>query len=62
MHCVSDYPVEDRFANLNAISTLRQKFNKCIIGYSDHPALIVLIFFLLGAKVINTYRQQSLKI
>ena len=57
MHCVSDYPVEDRFANLNAISTLRQKFNKCIIGYSDHTLGTHCAEYsvLLGAKVIEKH-------
>ena len=65
MHCVSDYPVEDRFANLNAISTLRQKFNKCIIGYSDHTLGTHCAEYsvLLGASNRKTlyYRQQSPK-
>ena len=57
MHCVSDYPVEDRFANLNAISTLKQKFNKCVIGYSDHTLGTHCAEYsvLLGAKVIEKH-------
>ncbi len=57
MHCVSDYPVEDRFANLNAISTLRQNFKKCIIGYSDHTLGTHCAEYsvLLGAKVIEKH-------
>ena len=35
MHCVSTYPMEDEDANLNAIKTLRDKYN-CDIGYSGH--------------------------
>jgi len=35
MHCISTYPMEDEDANLNAIKTLRDKYN-CDIGYSGH--------------------------
>ena len=35
MHCVSTYPLEIKDANLNAINTLRSKFN-CPVGYSGH--------------------------
>ena len=35
MHCVSAYPLNNKDANLNMISTLRNKFN-CNVGYSGH--------------------------
>ncbi len=35
MHCISTYPMKDEDANLNAIKTLREKYN-CEIGYSGH--------------------------
>lgn len=35
MHCVSTYPMDDEDANLNTISTLKQKYN-CNVGYSGH--------------------------
>jgi len=35
MHCVSTYPMKDEDANLNAIRTLREKYN-CDVGYSGH--------------------------
>ena len=35
MHCISTYPMKDEDANLNAIKTLRDKYN-CDIGYSGH--------------------------
>ena len=35
MHAVSTYPMKDEDANLNAIKTLRDKFN-CNVGYSGH--------------------------
>lgn len=36
MHCVLNYPTKDENANLNFISTLKKKFPKHLIGYSDH--------------------------
>jgi N,N'-diacetyllegionaminate synthase len=36
MHCVTQYPLEDRDANLRAISTLGSAFSGRPIGYSDH--------------------------
>ena len=35
MHCISAYPFEDSFANLNLIKILREKYN-CKVGYSGH--------------------------
>ena len=35
MHCVSTYPMDTDDANLNAINTLRDKYN-CPVGYSGH--------------------------
>ena len=35
MHCISTYPMKDEDANLNAIKTLREKYN-CNVGYSGH--------------------------
>jgi len=35
MHCVSTYPMEDTDANLNCISTLRDRYS-CDVGYSGH--------------------------
>lgn len=35
MHCISTYPMNDEDANLNAIKTLRGKYN-CDVGYSSH--------------------------
>jgi N-acetylneuraminate synthase len=35
MHCISTYPMNEKNANLNAINTLREKYN-CDIGYSGH--------------------------
>jgi len=35
MHCVSTYPMKDEDANLNCITSLKEKFN-CNVGYSGH--------------------------
>lgn len=35
LHCVSNYPTNDKHANLLRIKSLRKKF-KTLIGYSDH--------------------------
>ena len=35
MHCISTYPMVDEDANLNAIKTIREKYN-CDVGYSGH--------------------------
>ena len=35
LHCVTSYPVEDKFANLKSIEYLI-KNSKLTIGYSDH--------------------------
>lgn len=36
LHCVASYPVPMAEANLGAISTLKERFGDCVIGYSDH--------------------------
>lgn len=35
MHCISQYPFEAQYANLNLIDILRKKY-KCDVGYSGH--------------------------
>ena len=35
MHCISAYPFDDEYANLNLIPILKKEFN-CDIGYSGH--------------------------
>lgn len=36
LHCVSLYPVEAQYVNLNNIVMLKEKFPKYAVGYSDH--------------------------
>ena len=35
MHCISQYPFENKYANLNLINTLKKRYN-CPVGYSGH--------------------------
>ena len=60
MHCVLKYPTEDRFANLNYIKKLKQKFPNYIIGYSDHTnsdlgLTSVQLAYSLGAQIIEKH-------
>ena len=36
LHCVSLYPAEEQFVNLNNMVRLKEKFPKYAVGYSDH--------------------------
>ena len=36
MHCITSYPTEAKDANLELIRTLKEKYPKYVIGYSDH--------------------------
>jgi N-acetylneuraminate synthase len=35
MHCISEYPFDDQFANLNMINVLKKRYG-CNVGYSGH--------------------------
>ena len=56
MHCVTSYPVQDRYANLLSIPYLKNKF-RLTVGYSDHTlgneACIVAAG--LGARIIEKH-------
>ena len=56
MHCVTDYPVKDEFANLESINTLKNNF-QLNVGYSDHTLGIEapLIAVSLGAILIEKH-------
>ena len=62
MHCVTDYPVQERFANLKCIETLKNNF-KLNTGYSDHTqgTLAPIIAVSLGAKIIEKHLTISKK-
>ncbi len=60
MHCILNYPTENRNANLDMISDLKRNFPNHIIGYSDHclpdPSMSVLVTsYILGAVVIEKH-------
>tara|TARA_B100000497_G_C7672495_1_gene405938 strand:+ start:66 stop:1067 length:1002 start_codon:yes stop_codon:yes gene_type:complete len=57
LHCVSSYPVPITELNLNAIRFLKEKFPKCIIGYSDHSDSIesCILSAHLGAYIIEKH-------
>ena len=56
LHCVSNYPVEPQYANLNSIRYLLQETDFCI-GYSDHTIGVeaCLASVALGAKIIEKH-------
>ena len=56
LHCVSQYPVPIKHANLNAMNTISDAF-KVDIGYSDHTeGYIVSVYaVVLGAKIIEKH-------
>lgn len=63
MHCVTDYPVSDYFANLSAIKTMKKIF-KLPVGYSDHTKgnIAPVIAAAFGARLIEkhlTHNQNS---
>jgi len=57
LHCVSMYPCDNNKANLNRILSLKKKFKKYTIGYSDHCKNFEASIFALslGAKVIEKH-------
>ncbi len=56
LHCVTSYPVEDKYANLKSISYLVKNF-RLKIGYSDHTIgnEACLASVALGAKIIEKH-------
>ncbi len=60
LHCVSDYPVENKYANLSAIENLKKNL-ELNIGYSDHTlgVLAPLIAVSKGAKIIEKHLTLS---
>lgn len=63
LHCVSLYPCETKFANLNRIATLKKKFRKDI-GYSDHARGIdaCKIAITKGCKIIEKHFTNNKKL
>ena len=56
LHCVSDYPVNQKFLNLNCIHTLIKNF-QLITGFSDHSTSLFVssISVAAGAKIIEKH-------
>ena len=56
LHCVSSYPVETKYANINAIKTLKKNLD-WEIGYSDHTlgSLASLLAVSFGARIIEKH-------
>ena len=59
LHCILNYPTEDRNANLAMILDLKKQFPDLILGYSDHTLPRDMknleIATLLGAKIIEKH-------
>ncbi len=56
LHCISDYPTEEKYLNLRCIQTLEKQFN-LKIGFSDHTSGIDCssISVALGAQIIEKH-------
>jgi len=56
-HTISNYPAHPQDLNLNVITTLKNSFPDCVIGFSDHSIGInaAIVAFSLGAKVIEKH-------
>ena len=59
LHCVLEYPTDDRNANLAMIDDLIRKFPKSVVGYSDHTLpkdmKVLEIAVLLGASILEKH-------
>jgi len=60
MHCVLNYPTEDKFANLKFIKTLKKTFPNILIGYSDHVRsdqnlTQIQVAYEMGAQIIEKH-------
>lgn len=66
MHCILNYPTEDKNANLNMILDLKKKYPNCVIGYSDHTLpknnmLALLSAYSIGAQVLEKHFTDNKK-
>ena len=59
MHCVSTYPMQDTDANLNCISTLRERYG-CDIGYSGHEVGLAVSYAAAALGVTSLERHITL--
>tara|TARA_Y100000996_G_scaffold412752_1_gene399556 strand:+ start:1652 stop:2506 length:855 start_codon:yes stop_codon:yes gene_type:complete len=59
MHCVSTYPMRDEDANLNAINTLKNKYN-CNVGYSGHESGLAVSYAAAALGITSLERHITL--
>ena len=59
MHTVSTYPMQDEFANLKMIDTLRKKYN-CDIGYSGHEVGLAVSYAAAALGITSLERHITL--
>ena len=59
MHCVSTYPMEDTDANLNCISTLRDRY-RCDVGYSGHEVGLAVSYAAAALGITSLERHITL--
>ena len=59
MHCISTYPMKDEDANLNAINTLREKYN-CDVGYSGHEVGLAVSYAATALGITSLERHITL--
>jgi len=59
LHCILNYPTDDKNANLAMLQSLKQKFSDRVIGYSDHTLpknmKTLEVATLLGARIIEKH-------
>ncbi len=59
MHCISTYPMDETNANLNAINTLREKYN-CKVGYSGHESGLAISYGAAAFGITSLERHLTL--
>ena len=59
MHCVSTYPMEDTDANMNCISTLRDRYS-CDVGYSGHEVGLAVSYAAAALGITSLERHITL--
>ena len=60
LHCILNYPTNDKEANLNMIKSLKKVFPRNVIGYSDHTLpnknmTSLVTAFLMGANILEKH-------
>ena len=57
LHCVSAYPTIESDSNISAIFNLKESFNDCVIGQSDHTSDIIVPAYSVcaGAQILEKH-------